>query len=138
MSPGVRFRPARLICTDGNKHERSSASVPLHCLIQGRADRRAFLKSTSQLAGGGLVAMFPPSITGLSAAELSFVEIERGKDERLHVPPGYEANVLLRWGDPVLDGVPRGSTNSSHGLLCINHEYTQARHMFPERASGQI
>ena len=140
---------------------------PLNSLIQERADRRAFLKSTSRLAGGGLVAMFPPSVTGLGSTEHSFFEIDRGEDEHLHVPPGYEAKVLLRWGDPVLDGVPRfnplrqtasrqrrqfgynndfvaylplprDSTNSSHGLLCINHEYTQARHMFPERARGQI
>jgi secreted PhoX family phosphatase len=69
------------------------------------------------------------------------------------VPPGYVAEVLYAWGDPIGDGpafkpdasntitdqerqagmhhdgihyfpVPLGSTSSSRGLLALNHEYT--------------
>ncbi len=149
-----------------SRHPRPS----LDSLIQGRLNRRSFLKDTSRLAGTGLISTSSLGVAWAAAYEPSFVELERGKDEHLHVPPGYEAEVLLRWGDPVLEGappfdpfvqtatrqklqfgynndfvaylpLPAGSTDSSRGLLCINHEYTQPRHMFPshaQRTSGQI
>jgi uncharacterized protein len=91
---------------------------------------------------------------------LTFEEIEHGIDETHHVAKGYSANVLIRWGDKVAGAapdfaigsvtaaaqeqqfgyncdfigympLPLGSTNSENGLLCINHEYTNAELMFP-------
>jgi secreted PhoX family phosphatase len=76
------------------------------------------------------------------------------------VPESYSAEVLIRWGDPVLKGappfvaegrpasaqaaqfgagndfigyfpLPAGSQASDHGLLAINHEFTSYRHFFP-------
>ena len=82
------------------------------------------------------------------------------------VADGHDAHVLIRWGDPVLPGapdhadlsqlnvadqsrqfgfnndyiaywpLPLGSDNSRHGLLCINHEYTDAEMMWPGLVSG--
>jgi len=72
------------------------------------------------------------------------------------VPEGYRAQVFYRWGDPVSDGpafkmdasntadeqrlqagmhhdalqffpLPAGSTESTHGLLVMNHEYIDAQ-----------
>ena len=90
----------------------------------------------------------------------TFGEIAHGADETQHVSPGYSADVLMRWGDRVVPGapvfdpmahtaaaqlkqygynndyvgfvpLPFGSGNSEHGLLCINHEYTDEELMFP-------
>ncbi|MEQ8354762.1 MAG: PhoX family phosphatase [Kiloniellaceae bacterium] len=87
-------------------------------------------------------------------------EISHGIDERHHVAPGYSADVLIRWGDPLFAdspafdpahqtaaaqvrqfgynndfvgyvGLPFGSDNPDHGLLCVNHEYTSEEVMFP-------
>ncbi len=93
----------------------------------------------------------------------SFTEIERGADATHHVAPGYRADVLIKWGDPVLAGAPAfdpfkqsaeaqeqqfgynndylGFVQSSEtrGVLCVNHEYSAAYMMFPGfgRSSGQ-
>lgn len=95
-----------------------------------------------------------------SGSSLTFAESGRFMDETHHLAPGYKASVLLRWGDPlhtdapVFDPyrqsaaaqerqfganndyiafmpLPRGSQNSTRGLLCVNHEYTLAKLMWP-------
>jgi secreted PhoX family phosphatase len=89
-----------------------------------------------------------------------FDEVVAGVDERDHVAPGYSTDVLIRWGDGVLPGAPAfdplkqtaaaqmtqfGYNNdfvgylpmpgaadpSAHGLLVVNHEYTNEELMFP-------
>jgi secreted PhoX family phosphatase len=89
-----------------------------------------------------------------------FPELAAGSDERHHVAEGHEAQVLIRWGDAVLPGAPvfdpraqtpaaqarqfgynndylgylpmPGAANPSrHGLLVVNHEYTNEELMFP-------
>ena len=89
-----------------------------------------------------------------------FPELEASADPDHHVAAGYDADVLIRWGDPVLPGAPAydpysqsaaaqkrqfgynndylayfpvpGAVNPSrHGLLVVNHEYTNEELMFP-------
>jgi secreted PhoX family phosphatase len=91
---------------------------------------------------------------------LTFEELEHGIDEKHHVAKGYSANVLIRWGEGIGEGssnfnigkqsaelqekqfgyncdfiaympLPAGSSSSEAGLLCVNHEYTNAELMFP-------
>jgi secreted PhoX family phosphatase len=98
--------------------------------------------------------------TGTVRSGFAFAEIAHGVDATHHVAPGYSADVLIRWGDgvtaeaPAFDPathsataqraqfgynndyvgyipLPFGSDNSEHGLLCINHEYTDEELMFP-------
>ncbi len=96
-----------------------------------------------------------------AAAATPFKELTHGIDEWHHVAEGFRADVLVRWGDPLfadapaldignLTGdaqlkqfgyncdfiayfpLPKGSARSDHGLLCINHEYTNADLMFAD------
>ncbi len=93
-------------------------------------------------------------------SSLGFKELRRGLDEQLHVPAGYRAQVVIRWGDPVLPNAPAfdptrqtadaqqlqfgynndylaflpvavGGVASGRGVLVVNHEYTNPRLMFP-------
>lgn len=95
----------------------------------------------------------------------TFNEITRGMDETHHIPYEYEAQVLIRWGDAIFPDSPAfdaaqqsadkqrrqfGYNNDFIGywplpaergfderaLLCINHEYTSTRLMFPGLTSN--
>ncbi len=108
----------------------------------------AILSATDARANGGL-------------SSFDFTEIEAGVDETHHVAEGYDADILLRWGDKLFadspDFDPMNQTaaaqeklfgynndyigfipldgNPDHGLLVVNHEYTNAEIMFPKFAS---
>ena len=98
-------------------------------------------------------------------SSLGFREIAHGQDEKLHLAPGYTADVLLRWGDSVMAGAPAfdplrqsaqaqlrqfgydadflafmplpiGSNSSERGLLCSNHERTDPRLMIAGRTGA--
>jgi secreted PhoX family phosphatase len=104
-----------------------------------------------------------PSEAGLKTdgSKFSFNEIPSGVDGDIHVPDGYDADVLISWGqalhknmpdfDPynqTLEGqlkrfgynndflgylpLPAGSDNPNHGLLCVNHEYVYEPMAFPK------
>ena len=84
---------------------------------------------------------------------LGFTSVPVSTADTVVVPPGYAADVLYAWGDPISDGpafrpdasntaaeqalqagmhhdglhffpLPRGARESEHGLLAVNHEYT--------------
>lgn len=85
----------------------------------------------------------------------AFDEVPHGIDETHHLAPGYRADILIRWGDPVTVDAPVfdpahqsaaaqqrqfGYNNDFIGLvplgddrllLCVNHEYTNEELMFP-------
>ena len=92
-----------------------------------------------------------------AADRFNFEEVAAGVDETHHVADGYQADILLRWGDPLFPDspafdplnqsaaaqlkqfgynndyvafIPIGG-NSDRGLLCVNHEYTNEEVMFP-------
>lgn len=127
--------------------------------------RRSFLKATG---GAAMLAATSTSLLALSACDsepaitgipsFDFTELKRGIDEHHHVAEGYDADILIRWGDPVVKGAPIfdpyaqsaaaqllqfGYNNdyiglvplnddATRGLLCVNHEYTNASLMFPD------
>ena len=137
-------------------------------VVQARyIGRRGVLKGMTAVAA--ITAIATPMATLISRAAhaaakpFTFEEITHGVDETHHVAPGYSADVLIRWGDPVLAGasafdpanqsaaaqvtqfgynndfvgyapLPFGSGNPDRALLCVNHEYTNEEVMFPGMA----
>ncbi|SOD92322.1 PhoX family protein [Caenispirillum bisanense] len=134
-------------------------------LIATRFSRRAALKGLSVAAAmtavGGAVgaSVSRGALAATQASTLAFKELPHGYDETMHVAEGYDAKVLIGWGDKVLADapafdvdaqtaaaqakqfgynndyigyfpLPQGSTTSDHGLLAINHEYTDRQLMF--------
>lgn len=121
-------------------------------IIEARVTRRAVLKGMAAASVLGLFGCAAPTRQGVSGGStLTFTEIGRVLDETHHVAPGYNVQVLIRWGDPVFKGapsfkpgaqtaqeqelqfgsdndfiaflpLPKGSRDSDHGLLCVNHE----------------
>lgn len=106
------------------------------------------------LAGSALSCLSPPTLAALKPPLIGFTPIAASLEDLVRVPEGYVAQLLYAWGDPVSNGpafrsdagnsaseqaeqagmhhdgvhffplVDNGKPSSTHGLLCINHEYT--------------
>lgn len=130
-------------------------------VIGARLTRRAALLG----AVGAAAGLAWPRAAAAEPSTLTFRDLPKVLDERHHVAAGYTARVLLRWGDPVAEGAPAfdpsamtaaaqerqfgyncdfvafmplppGTPNSEHGLLCVNHEYTNPHIMWPGLTRG--
>ncbi len=118
----------------------------------------ASLPRTAAAAGVADTAKATTRTAGKST--LMFDEVDNHIRDAHQVSPGYTADVLIRWGDPTVGKdapdfdpdrqtgaaqekqfgahndfiafmpLPRGSKNSDHGLLCVNHEYTSGELMW--------
>ncbi|MEM6422862.1 MAG: alkaline phosphatase PhoX, partial [Pseudomonadota bacterium] len=131
-------------------------------VINRRYGRRAVLQGalgvsavTALFGSSALVA--PRQAAAAAAADSRFVfdELAWGNDETHHITDGYDADILLRWGDPITADAPDfdpqaqtaekqlkqfGYNNDyvgfaeiepGRGMLCVNHEYTNEEVMFP-------
>ncbi len=137
-----------------------TTSPSLATLGQRRVARRDFLKGMGKAA---LLASASSAVLSLAACDdapqarpdaiFGFEEVPCGIDETHHVAADHDAQVLVRWGDPVLKDapafdvnrqtpsaqlaqfgynndfigfvpLPEGSQASDRGLLCVHHEYT--------------
>ncbi|PBB97600.1 PhoX family phosphatase [Mesorhizobium sp. WSM3862] len=159
--PEIRFRTSQLEENDGPPVNPTDNRT-MGEIIAARFSRRDFLKGS--LAVSAIAATVSPlalvAAVEARAAEVSafkFDELEAGIDDKHHVAPGYDADVLLRWGDPLFTDSPEfdpakqsagaqarqfGYNNdyvgyipidgsAEHGLLVVNHEYTNPHLMFP-------
>ena len=73
-------------------------------ILAERLSRRGFLGAAAA-AGGVAMATSPLAMSEALAngsSTLTFKEVKQGVDEKLHVAEGYDAQVLIRWGDKVL------------------------------------
>jgi secreted PhoX family phosphatase len=147
----------------GDLGNNPSANSTMGEIIAQRFDRRELLQGslavTAITAALGTRALASSGTTArkTQSPRFDFSEIEAGADESHHVAQGYDAEILLRWGDPLFANVsefdPQAQTadkqrrqfgynsdyvayipidgSSEHGLLVVNHEYTNEELMFP-------
>jgi uncharacterized protein len=146
----------------------ATANETLGDVIAERFSRRDVMRgglAATVIAGlvpAALLATGSPAAaqTSNSTPSFDFAELAADADVRHHVAEGYDADVLIRWGDKVLAGAAEydphhpsapsqaqqfGYNNdfvgyipidgrSDHGLLVVNHEYTNQELMFPGRS----
>ncbi len=165
------FKTSQLEAADAEPRN-MSANPTMGELISARFSRRGFLKGS--LAVSAIAATVSPlalltagDAKAAGASAFSFTEVEAGVDETHHVAEGYDADILLRWGDGLFPDAPEfdpenqtaaaqarqfGYNNDyvgyipldgsdEHGLLVVNHEYTNPHLMFPglvTLAEGEI
>ena len=77
----------------------SSTEPSIEELIGRRLGRRATLRGFA--AAGATAALAAPAAHAAGPSTLTFPEIAMGLDDTHHVPEGYQAQVLIRWGDPL-------------------------------------
>jgi len=148
-----------------NNGSNPSANPTLGDVIAARLSRRDLMKG---LLGVSAIAATVSPMALMAASEaraqganttpsFNFKEVVAGSDEMHYVAEGYDADVLIRWGDKVTANAPAfdptrqtadaqamqfGYNNdylgyiplngrSDHGLLVVNHEYTNEELMFP-------
>ena len=128
-----------------------------------RVSRRTMLRSTAAASTAVVVggAMHVDSAAAQTSTALGFQAIAPSPADvdEITLPPGFEANILIRWGDPFSADAPEfdinnqtadaqakqfgynndyvgflplplGSQSSNRGLLVVNHEYTNPELMF--------
>jgi secreted PhoX family phosphatase len=140
-----------------------TANLTMGEIIAARFSRRDLMRGSLAVAAIsatlGRSALAATEQTGKKgqASSFDFKEIEAGVDHTHHVADGYDAQVLLRWGDPLFPDAPEFDPlsqtadkqvrqfgyntdfigyipidgSSDHGLLVVNHEYTNEELMFP-------
>jgi secreted PhoX family phosphatase len=138
----------------------NSTQFSLNDLIEQGITRRDMvlgLAASGAISFAGSAAPSPADAQGKSGASFNFTELARGVDEKHHVAKGYDADILIRWGDPIFPDSPpfdplkqtaeaqkrQFGMNSdflgfiplqadgNRGLLCVHHEYAEPQMMFP-------
>jgi secreted PhoX family phosphatase len=102
-------------------------------MIEARLSRRAALRG---LAGAGAAAALTEALVGEAVAQplavprqggpstLTFPELRQQLSQTHAVPEGYEAQIVIRWGDPVLlDAPPHDPANLSAEAQAMQFGY---------------
>jgi uncharacterized protein len=132
-------------------------------VVDRKIARRTLLKGMLGFSVATIASsIMPQGSLGAEIDQLRFQPISLNAEDEIKVPPGYSADVLLRWGDPIIPGAPEfdlhhqtaaaqsmqfgyncdfvaffplgaGSREfSKRGILAVNHEYTDPELMFPD------
>ena len=168
-----------------DKSSKTSETLTIGDLIARRYSRRSVVKGSLAVSvGAGLATFFgcaektaetpvlgeapvnkAPAKPAPRVSSFDFTEIQHGRGDHHHLAPDHEAEVLIRWGDPIFEHAPEfdpyaqsadaqekqfGYNNDfigywpldaqegqeSRSLLCINHEYTETKMMFTGMQAG--
>ncbi|TMJ31527.1 MAG: PhoX family phosphatase [Alphaproteobacteria bacterium] len=132
-------------------------------LIDLRLDRRGLIRGAAALAAA---SPFAAVAQEAGPSSLTFKELAHTLDDKQHVADGYDMQVLIRWGDPVMADAPAfnaanqtaaaqekqfgynndylglyplpyGSKGADRFLLVANHEYVNPNLMFAGLGSGR-
>ncbi|WP_017977091.1 PhoX family protein [Actinopolyspora halophila] len=154
-------------CGNACSHDapNTSANTYFGDVVRRALDRRGVLRAGAVLSfTAGLTAAtgLPATARGKNPgstpapAGTDFDPVPPNTQDRVVIPEGYDQEVVIRWGDPVLAGAPEfdfenqsesaqqaqfGYNNDFaglvpldnagiHSLLVVNHEYTTETHMF--------
>jgi secreted PhoX family phosphatase len=128
-------------------------------VIARRFSRRDLLKGSLGVAAATALfgdAALKSALAQPKSSSFSFQAVPAGVDEKHHVAEGYDADILIRWGDPLVEGktafdpaaltaeeqTQRFGYNNDYiaffpldergtrGFLCVNHEYASPEVMF--------
>ena len=148
----------------GDESSNSTSNPTMGEIISQRYSRRGVLKGALAVSAISTalsaLALLPSRGARAQAGQtFNFKEVTAGVDAKHHVAEGYNAEVLIRWGDPLfadapefdargqtaekqarqfgynndfigLVPLPGGSDTSEAALLLVNHEYTTEELMF--------
>jgi uncharacterized protein len=147
--------------------DKASDAPSIGELIEQRLNRRDAMRG---LLGAGAVATFSPIPVAMAQdsgpSTLTFKELAHTLDDKQHVAEGYDMQVVIRWGDPVVAGapafdpanltaaaqekqfgynndylglypLPAGSRVNDRFLMVANHEYTNTNLMFAGMGAGR-
>jgi uncharacterized protein len=150
--------------SDDDNGSNKSGNQTFQEVIEARVSRRGFLGSglaaAATLSLGGVSALLkavPASANTIAGPLVRFQGIPVSDADTVVLPPGYTAEVLIAWGDPISNGPefkPDASNSaddqakqwgahndglvyfpiegSRRGLLVQNHEYTDDGLLFPD------
>jgi hypothetical protein len=139
-------------------------------VIDARLSRRGMLRGLAAAAAAGALGSTLLDTTALAQAygpsSFTFKELAKTLDQTHHIAEGYDAQILIRWGDKLVGEapafevnslsvaaqekqfgyncdfiaympLPAGSQSSDNGLLFVNHEYTNSNLMFAGLGAGR-
>ena len=138
---------------------REAAGNTFQELVDRKLLRRSFLKGALALSVTGLsTALGNARADSAEIDQIRFQPISLNGEDKISVASGYSADVLVRWGDPILPDAPAfdlanqtpasqgaqfgyncdfvhffpldARDSSRRGILAVNHEYTNPELMF--------
>jgi len=170
METGEDVRAADLVVHEDCSNP--STEPTIGDVILARFSRREALRGLTAVAALATLSptgepFFAVAQAGDATSAPGFESVPHGNTESHAVAAGYDAQTLIRWGDPLEAGapafdplqqtaakqakqwgynndfvgwmpLPAGSGSGGHGLLCVNFEYTDYYLMFPGIADGEF
>ena len=132
-------------------------------MINAEFSRRGFLRAAGA-AGAAAFLVMPPlqqsaSAKGTRQTLLGFKSVPASRADLVQVPPGYQAEVLIAWGDPIFSGGPAFQPNADaaaqevqfgdnndgmaifplaadRAVLAVNNEYPNYEYLFPHQGKA--